>query len=133
MLTHSAQRRGSLSLMMLGVRVLVLASCSDYPTSPMVQIDCTEAAKVVIPVIDARQRVTDGFDGETRQQLILGLRQLESALRLCDGTEVQTHISTIERILAPFDAHPFGDQSQDVSAIHLALGAVNEVLLDPSM
>jgi hypothetical protein len=130
MLNHSTVERRSLLLRAtLGVLILADLGCSDSPTAPAPVIDCVEAELARFPIIDARDRLSHGFEGEVRNQLLSGLAQLEIGLRQCDGAAVQSNLAEVRRVIAPTDAAPFGNESSDVSAINLALDEVEKVLL----
>ena len=130
MLTRSiVQRRALLLPAMLGLVALSDMACSDLPSAPTVVIDCLDAESARLPIVDARDRLIHGFDGETREQLFIGLSQLEIALRTCDGASVQSNLAEVRRVLAPIEAEPFGNESSDATAIDLALDEVDNVLL----
>ena len=111
--------------------LVVLATCSEGPTSPTSHINCLAAELVLPPVTDARLRLTNGFEGATRRQLTLELAALELSLVRCDGLAAMTSVERTEAILAPFAEGPLNAASPDASAIQLALDAVTEILNVP--
>jgi hypothetical protein len=117
---------------MLCVGMCFLTTCSEGPTSPTMRIDCREAGKVLIPVVDARERLAKGFEGQTRLDLVIALTQLEASLRECDGSATAANLALTYAILEPFRKQGFTRVGPDVSAIDLALDAVYRVLAPAS-
>jgi hypothetical protein len=122
-----AYRPERLRLVAFGFALLALGACRDLPTSPG-GIDRVQAAAVLPAVVDARLRLTNSFNVTTRQTLIIGLSDIETALRQGDGASVRNYVDSVSRVLDGYKKQPFSSVSADVSAILLALNAVSVVV-----
>lgn len=107
----------------LSLVLLLSLSCAEPFTTSVQQID---VVRLLPPVEDARVRLSKGIlDIPTRQQVTLGIAQLEFALRSQNVLESRKYEHQLEDLLGAYGAQQNRGDGADVSGIELMLQAVS--------